>query len=133
MALLTFAILLSLVTAKTDTTPYVVLNHGRPAGEMLVINPDECIGCGLCVPECPVSAIFPIEEVPAQENSFALLAAGVAQQGSVTTQTPVATQTPSLRYAEEADSARIIRLSALCRKIRRASLPPESATSAPNS
>ena len=25
--------------------------------EMLVINPDECIDCGVCVPECPVDAI----------------------------------------------------------------------------
>ena len=25
---------------------------------MLVINPDECIDCGVCVPECPVDAIF---------------------------------------------------------------------------
>lgn len=24
---------------------------------MLVINPDECIDCGICVPECPVDAI----------------------------------------------------------------------------
>ncbi len=24
---------------------------------MLVINPDECIDCGVCVPECPVDAI----------------------------------------------------------------------------
>ena len=24
---------------------------------MLVINPDECIDCGLCEPECPVDAI----------------------------------------------------------------------------
>ena len=24
---------------------------------MLVINPDECIDCGLCIPECPVDAI----------------------------------------------------------------------------
>lgn len=29
------------------------------AGEnMLVINPDECIDCGVCVPECPADAIF---------------------------------------------------------------------------
>jgi ferredoxin len=25
----------------------------------LVINPDECIDCGLCEPECPAGAIFP--------------------------------------------------------------------------
>jgi ferredoxin len=33
-------------------------------GAMLVINPDECIDCGACVPVCPVDAIFEIEEVP---------------------------------------------------------------------
>jgi len=26
---------------------------------MLVINPDECINCGACEPECPVDAILP--------------------------------------------------------------------------
>jgi len=26
---------------------------------MLVINPDECIDCGVCEPECPVEAILP--------------------------------------------------------------------------
>jgi ferredoxin len=26
---------------------------------MLVINPDECIDCGVCEPECPVDAILP--------------------------------------------------------------------------
>ena len=30
---------------------------------MLVINPDECIDCGVCEPECPVDAIVP-------DNSF---------------------------------------------------------------
>ena len=29
---------------------------------MLVINPDECIDCGVCVPECPVDAIYEDEE-----------------------------------------------------------------------
>ena len=33
------------------------------AGEMLVINPDECIDCGACVDECPVDAILPEDEV----------------------------------------------------------------------
>lgn len=26
---------------------------------MLVINPDECIDCGVCEPECPINAIEP--------------------------------------------------------------------------
>ncbi|MEJ5171515.1 MAG: ferredoxin family protein [Fimbriimonadales bacterium] len=39
-------------------------------GEMLVINPDECIDCGLCEPECPVSAIFVDTDVPEQWKSF---------------------------------------------------------------
>ncbi len=29
---------------------------------MLVINPDECIDCGVCEPECPVDAIVPDTE-----------------------------------------------------------------------
>ena len=31
---------------------------------MLVINPDECIDCGVCEPECPVDAIYDEDEVP---------------------------------------------------------------------
>jgi ferredoxin len=31
---------------------------------MLVINPDECIDCGVCEPECPVDAI----EVESEDN-----------------------------------------------------------------
>ena len=32
--------------------------------EMLYIDPDECIDCGACVPECPVEAIFDETELP---------------------------------------------------------------------
>jgi ferredoxin len=31
-------------------------------GLQLYINPDECILCGACIPECPVDAIFETEE-----------------------------------------------------------------------
>ena len=31
---------------------------------MLVIDPDTCIDCGLCIPECPVHAIYAEDEVP---------------------------------------------------------------------
>ena len=31
---------------------------------MLVIDPETCIDCELCVPECPINAIYPEEELP---------------------------------------------------------------------
>ena len=34
---------------------------------MLVIHPDECIDCGVCEPECPVEAIIPDSEPPAEQ------------------------------------------------------------------
>ena len=34
---------------------------------MLVINPDECIDCGVCEPECPVEAILPDTESAAEK------------------------------------------------------------------
>ena len=39
------------------------------AGEILVVHPDECIDCGACVPECPVEAVLPEEEISEPELS----------------------------------------------------------------
>jgi len=36
----------------------------------LYIHPTECIDCGACQPECPVQAIFPLSDVPAQWASY---------------------------------------------------------------
>ncbi|MFI5206551.1 MAG: ferredoxin [Gemmatimonadales bacterium] len=41
--------------------------------KMLYIHPDECIDCGACEPECPVTAIFPEEDVPEQWKDFIAL------------------------------------------------------------
>ena len=38
--------------------------------EMLYIDPDTCIDCGLCVDECPVKAIFPEESLPAEWQKY---------------------------------------------------------------
>ncbi len=38
--------------------------------EQLYIHPDECIDCGACEPECPVTAIFPEEDVPEEWASY---------------------------------------------------------------
>lgn len=37
---------------------------------MLVINPDECIDCALCEPECPVDAIYSEDELPEDQLPF---------------------------------------------------------------
>ncbi|HEY8102759.1 MAG TPA: ferredoxin FdxA [Burkholderiaceae bacterium] len=45
----------------------------------VVIDPQECIDCGLCVPECPVNAIYMREEVPLDQHRFIELNAQLAQ------------------------------------------------------
>lgn len=39
-------------------------------GIQLNINPDDCIDCGACEPECPVAAIFEESEVPEQWENY---------------------------------------------------------------
>jgi NAD-dependent dihydropyrimidine dehydrogenase PreA subunit len=38
--------------------------------EMLYIDPVECIDCGACVPVCPVSAIFALDDLPEKWAAF---------------------------------------------------------------
>ena len=40
------------------------------AARMLVIDPEECIDCGACEPECPVEAIFPEDALPEKWEPF---------------------------------------------------------------
>jgi ferredoxin len=35
-----------------------------------VIDPDECIDCAVCIPECPANAIFAEEDVPQDQMKF---------------------------------------------------------------
>jgi ferredoxin len=37
---------------------------------ILVIDPEECIDCGACEPECPVEAIFPEDALPDKWEPF---------------------------------------------------------------
>lgn len=53
-------------TACVEVCPVECMVLGIPEEEWpwLYIDPDTCIDCGACVPECPYEAIFPEEEVP---------------------------------------------------------------------
>lgn len=44
--------------------------HGDDADPQLYINPQECIDCGACEPECPVEAIFEESALPAEWKPF---------------------------------------------------------------
>ncbi len=47
--------------------------YGDDEDRMLFIHPTECIDCGACEPECPVSAIFPEENLPGKWAEFTAL------------------------------------------------------------
>ena len=50
-----------------DVCPVDCIYEGE---DQYYIHPDECIDCGAYEPECPVTAIFPDTEVPAEWTSF---------------------------------------------------------------
>ena len=49
----------------TDCVDVCPVDCFREGPNMLVIDPDECIDCAVCIPECPVEAIKAEEDVPA--------------------------------------------------------------------
>ena len=51
----------------------------------LAINPDECIDCGACVPECPTEAIFEETEVPEKWAEYTELNAKLSADWPVIT------------------------------------------------
>ena len=46
----------------------------------LAINPDECIDCAVCVPECPADAIYADVDLPADQKEFLELNAELSKQ-----------------------------------------------------
>ena len=57
----------------TDCVDVCPVDCFREGPNMLVIDPDECIDCTLCVPECPVEAIFAEDDVPDDQQAFIAL------------------------------------------------------------
>ena len=53
--------------------PVDCIHFDRGVDRKLYIDPDECIDCGACEPECPVTAIFPEEDVPANLKQYVQL------------------------------------------------------------
>jgi ferredoxin len=54
----------------TDCVNVCPVDCFKVGPNFLIIDPDECIDCAVCVPECPVDAIYAEEDVPADQLEF---------------------------------------------------------------
>ncbi len=71
LILMTYVVTESCIKCKyTDCVDVCPVDCFREGPNMLVIDPDECIDCTLCVPECPVEAIFAEDDVPDVQHAF---------------------------------------------------------------
>ncbi|MEO8250185.1 MAG: ferredoxin FdxA [Burkholderiales bacterium] len=71
----------------TDCVDVCPVDAFREGVNMLVIDPDDCIDCAVCIPECPVDAIFAEEDVPAGQQQFTPINADLAKRWPLITRT----------------------------------------------
>ena len=62
----------------TDCVDVCPVDCFKEGVNFLVIDPDECIDCGACVPECPTEAIFEEDEVPEKWAAYIQINADLA-------------------------------------------------------
>lgn len=63
----------------TDCVDVCPVDCFRAGPNFLVIDPDECIDCGVCIPECPVEAIYADSAIPERQRAFIELNAELSQ------------------------------------------------------
>ena len=63
----------------TDCVDVCPVDCFKKGPNFLTIDPDECIDCAVCIPECPVEAIVPEEDVPANQQHMIALNAELAR------------------------------------------------------
>ncbi len=67
----------------TDCVEVCPVDCFHEGPNMLVIDPDECIDCTLCEPECPVDAIKSEDDASEDEQQFIELNADLSKQWPV--------------------------------------------------
>ncbi|MEJ2553870.1 MAG: ferredoxin family protein [Gammaproteobacteria bacterium] len=70
----------------TDCVEVCPVDCFHEGPNFLVIDPDECIDCTLCEPECPAEAIFAEDDVPEDQREFVALNAELAKEWPVITE-----------------------------------------------
>lgn len=63
----------------TDCVEVCPVDCFHEGPNFLVIDPEECIDCTLCEPECPAEAIFADDDVPAGQEAFTELNAELSK------------------------------------------------------
>ena len=85
---MTYVVTESCIKCKyTDCVDVCPVDCFKEGANMLVIDPDECIDCAVCVPECPVNAIYAEDDLPAEQKAFVALNAELAKQWPTITDT----------------------------------------------
>ena len=80
----------------TDCVDVCPVDCFKEGPNMLVIDPDECIDCAVCIPECPVNAIFADVDLPKDQLQFVEINAEMSKTCPTITDTK-----PPLPEAEE--------------------------------
>ncbi len=84
---MTFVVTESCIKCKfTDCVEVCPVDCFHEGPNFLVIDPEECIDCTLCEPECPVDAIYPEEDLPADQEHFTALNAELSLEWPVITE-----------------------------------------------
>jgi ferredoxin len=77
---MTFVVTEACIKCKyTDCVEVCPVDCFHEGPNMLVIDPEECIDCTLCEPECPVEAIVSEDDVPEGQKQFLALNAELSK------------------------------------------------------
>jgi len=84
---MTFVVLENCIRCKyTDCVDVCPVDCFHEGPNFLVIDPDECIDCTLCEPECPAEAIVSEDDLPPDQEHFLQLNEELSQVWPVITQ-----------------------------------------------
>ncbi len=84
---MTFVVTEKCIKCKyTDCVEVCPVDCFHEGPNFLVIDPEECIDCTLCEPECPVDAIFAEDDVPEGQEKFLALNAELSRDWPVITE-----------------------------------------------